>query len=114
MQHCSAFLRGRLRWDRFAGSAGWTRQAAPPLQLPRVGWGDAPTNAHSIGRTTLDGRPVRIVTLLDPSGPAWFTVWIDERRLLPRRVEMTAPAHFMVGRYGPFDGPVSIMPPVGG
>ena len=104
---------GRRRWDRFPGSTGWMAQAAQLLRLPRVGWGDAPTNAHSIGRTTLGGHPVRIVTLLDPSVPAWFTVWIDERRLLPLRVDMTAPAHFMVDRYGPFNGPVAIVPPVG-
>ena len=104
---------GGRRWDRFPPSTSWTAQAAQPLQLPRVAWGNAPTNAYAIGRTTLDGHPVQIVTLLDASVPAWFTVWIDERRLLPLRTEMTAPAHFMVDRYGPFDGPVSIVPPAG-
>ena len=105
---------GQRRWDRLPGSTGWTAQATQQLRLPRVGWGDAPTNAHSIGRTTLDGHSVLIVTLLDPSVPAWFTVWIDKRRLLPLRLDMTAPAHFMVERYGPFNGPVTIIPPVSG
>ena len=104
---------GGRRWDRFPGTAGWTAQAAQPLRLPRAAWGEAPTNAYELGRTTLDGHAVHIVTLLDPGVPAWFTVWIDARRELPLRLEMTAAAHFMVDRYGPFNGPLSIVPPAG-
>jgi hypothetical protein len=51
------------------------------------------------------------VTMLDRAVPAWFTLWLDARTLLPKRLQMTATAHFMKHRYVGFNRPVAIEPP---
>ncbi len=107
----SGIVIGPTRWTRLAGSTTWERIEVQPLTLPKAGWGTTPRNAFAVGRTTIGGRPVRVVTLLDPAIPAWHTVYVDEQRLLPLRVDMTASAHFMVDRYTAFGAGIEIEPP---
>ncbi len=109
----SGIVIGERRWDRESAAAPWVEQVAQLLSLPATGWGARPTNAFEIGRGSSDGHPVRIVTLLDPRGRAWFTASIDTATGLLRRLDMTAAAHFMVDRYRAFDAPLAIEPPVG-
>lgn len=109
----SGVVIGETRWDRFPGDQRWTKSQTQRLALPAITWGDTPTNAFEIGTGVLDGHAVRIVTLVDPHLPGWFTAWIDTTSLLPLRVDMTTAAHFMVDRYGPFNGPVTVVPPKG-
>jgi hypothetical protein len=54
---------------------------------------------------------VETVSFADPTVPAYFTVTIDSRTLLPRVLHMTAAAHFMTDRYVKFNAPPAIRPP---
>jgi hypothetical protein len=64
-------------------------------------------NAHLLRRT----RGTLLVSFLVPGVPAWFTVRLERRTLLPRTVDMTATAHFMHHTYFGFDAPRRIFPP---
>lgn len=59
----------------------------------------------------VDGRPVWVVSFLDATTPAWFTVWIDRSTYRTLRLEMIATAHFMHDRDGPCDAPLRVEPP---
>ncbi len=108
----SAVVLGTRRWDRDRSGAKWRRsQQLPPLRVPQPAWGSRATNAHLLGETRVDGRPVWIVSFVNPSTPAWFTTWIDRTTYRPLRLHMTAAAHFMTHRYLEFDRPLAIRPP---
>jgi hypothetical protein len=97
-----AIVVGGRRWDRPSAGARWQPSATAPLTVPSPYWSTV-TNAHLVGPRT--------VTFLDRSIPAWFHVVLEPSRDLPRRVAMTAAAHFMVDRYSRFDGPLAISAP---
>ena len=108
----AAIVIGRTRWDRDAPGAPWRRSSQlPPLQVPQPTWGDVAVNAHMIGTARVAGRPVWVVTFLNPTTPAWFTAWIDRRSYRTLRLRMTASAHFMYHAYEAFDRPLRIRPP---
>jgi hypothetical protein len=46
--------------------------------------------------------------------PAFFTVWIAKATGRTLELRMTAAAHFMHHRYGPFDAPEQIRAPTTG
>jgi copper transport protein len=96
----SAIVIGALRWDRDSTRAPWVRSAQTPVDVTQPGWG-SPTNVHEIAPGVL--------TFLDRRVPAWFHVTLAGSR--PRRVRMTAAAHFMIDSYVGFDVPVDISPP---
>jgi copper transport protein len=91
---------GGHRWDRAGTRAPWVSSAQTPLDVTQPLWRGA-TNVHLVAPGVL--------TFLDRRTPAWFRVTLGGDR--PRRVQMTAAAHFMVDRYVGFDGPVEISPP---
>ena len=91
---------GDLRWDKDNPRARWVKSPQTPVHVTEPGWGGA-TNVHEIAPGEL--------TFLDRNVPAWFHVTLGEKR--PRRVQMTAAAHFMDDRYLGFDVPVEISPP---
>ena len=91
---------GNRRWDRDRVGARWLESSQTPLDVTSPYWQKA-TNVHLVAPNVL--------TLLDRSIPAWFRVTLAKG--LPARVEMTAPAHFMVDRYVGFGVPVEISPP---
>lgn len=97
-----AIVVGARRWDRADASGRWQPSPQTPLRVPQPYWRRA-TNAHLVAPRT--------VTFLDRSIPAWFRVTLERERDLPRRVAMTAAAHFMVDRYSSFDAPLDVSPP---
>jgi copper transport protein len=102
---------GTRRWDRAPG-ADWVRSRQfPPLSQPAPFWSPTVTNAHVLRTARVDGRPVWVVSFLDPSTPAWFTAWVDRSSYRTLRLEMVATAHFMHDRDGPFNAPVRVEPP---
>jgi hypothetical protein len=107
----AAVVIGSRRWDRLQPGGRWQRSAQTPLPQPTPIWRSA-VDAHVLGSARVAGRPVWLVSFLDPSVPAWFTVWIEKSTFRPLELRMTAAAHFMHHRYGSFNAPLRITPPV--
>jgi hypothetical protein len=97
---------GTRRWDRPTPIATWQESVQATLPQPATQWNHA-TNAHVIA----DNGATKTVSFADPTIPAYFTVTLDAKTLLPRVLHMTAPAHFMTDRYESFNRPRSIYPP---
>jgi copper transport protein len=97
---------GGRRWDRDARSKPWKESPQTPLPQPATQWAYA-VSAHEIART----RRTITVSFADPAIPAYFTVMVDRRTLLPHVLHMVAPAHFMTDRYLSFNAPRAIRPP---
>ncbi|MFL5929206.1 MAG: copper resistance CopC/CopD family protein [Gaiellaceae bacterium] len=91
---------GSVRWDKDSPTAPWVKSPQTPVHVTEPGWGN-PTNVHEIAPGVL--------TFVDRRIPAWFHLTLGGKR--PRRVQMTAAAHFMDDRYVGFDVPVEISPP---
>jgi hypothetical protein len=107
----SAVVIGTRRWDRTKPGGKWVESQTPALQLPAPAWSNPTVNAHVIGTATVAGRPVWLVSFVNPSVPAWFTAWIDRKTYRTLRLRMTAASHFMLHRYVEFDRPLGIKPP---
>jgi hypothetical protein len=97
---------GTRRWDRATPRAQWQESGQTTLPQPATQWSFA-TNAHVIA----DDGSTKTVTFADPSIPAYFTVTLDAKTLLPRVLHMTAAAHLMTDSYESFNAPRSIFPP---
>jgi copper transport protein len=97
---------GTRRWDRPTPRTKWQESIQTRLPQPATQWNQA-TNAHVIA----DNGASKTVSFADPTIPAYFTVTLDAKTLLPRVMHMTAPAHFMTDRYESFNRPRSIYPP---
>ncbi|HVH51466.1 MAG TPA: copper resistance protein CopC [Gaiellaceae bacterium] len=97
---------GDRRWDRIAADKPWQESPQTPLPQPATQWTYA-TSAHVIAETSR----TTTVSFADPTIPAYFTVTLDKRTLLPSVLHMVAPAHFMVDRYLSFNAPRAIRPP---
>ena len=107
----SAVVIGERRWDRIKPSGPWTRSSQiPALAVPQPSWRRA-TDVRLLARTSVAGRPVWVVSFVDPTIPAWFTTWIDRSTYRALRLRMTAAGHFMFHRYLQFNAPVRIAPP---
>jgi hypothetical protein len=102
---------GQQRWDRDAGGKWVESPQIPALAQPAPFWPTQVTDAHVLRTARVDGRPVWVVSFLDPATPAWFTVWIDRSSYRTLRLDMVAAAHFMRDRDGPFNAPIKIEPP---
>ena len=108
----SAVVIGKQRWDRTTPHSRWVRSAqVPPLQVPQPAWGNDFSNAHVLGTARVAGRPVWVASFVNPSIPAFFTAWIDQRSYRTLQLRMTAAAHFMFHRYTAFNRSVRIVPP---
>jgi hypothetical protein len=108
----SAVVIGTRRWDRQSPGAAWRKsEQEPKLSVPAPAWGDRAVNAHVLGTATVDGRPVWVVSFVNPTVPAWFTAWIDRSSYRTLRLRMTAASHFMFHRYVEFNKPVGIAAP---
>jgi copper transport protein len=100
---------GNRRWDRARGRE-WEMSPQTPLPQPEPIWAGGLTNAY-----VLEATPsTYVVSFLNRNGPAWFTVRLDRRTLLPRGLAMTAAAHFMTHRYTKFNASSSIKAPSAG
>ena len=99
-------LIGATRWDRTKPGGAWVKSSSQAIAAPTPIWPRSPSDARLLAKTK-DGY---VVSLLDRSIPAWFTLRLD-RRLRPRSLKMTAPAHFMHHDYLSFNRPLKIRPP---
>ena len=107
-----AVVLGTRRWDRDRPGKPWRRsQQLPALRVPQPAWGSTATNAYVLREGRVAGRPVWVVSFINPTTPAWFTAWIDRATYRPLRLRMTAAAHFMTHRYLAFNQPLTIAPP---
>lgn len=108
----SAVVIGNRRWDRPDNHTAWTKSPQEPkLNVPDPTWGSLAENAHVLGTARVGGRPVWVVSFVNPSIPAWFTAWIDQQSYRTLRMRMTAASHFMFHRYVEFNKPLAISPP---
>jgi copper transport protein len=97
---------GTRRWDRVRGGK-WRESGTDVLPQPTPIWGLHPQDAHLLGRT----RRADVISFIDRSLPAWFTVRLERRTLHPVSLKMTAAAHFMRHRYTAFNDVPRIRPP---
>jgi copper transport protein len=97
---------GPRRWDRARGGK-WVPSPQDPTPQPEPIWAGHSTNAYLLETTPT----TYVVAFLKPTGPAWFTLRLDRRTLLPQSLRMTAPAHFMTHRYTRFNAAPRIHPP---
>jgi hypothetical protein len=102
----SGIVIGSTRWDRDRPDAPWERSGQSRLRQPLPAWAQS-RNTHVIA----DNGDAKTLTFMDPSTPAYFTLTVDAKTLLPRELRMTAASHFMVDRYVRFNGPREIYPP---
>jgi copper transport protein len=105
-----AVVIGSRRWDRDPGGR-WLPSESSPLRQPTPAWVTAPDHASLIGSALVAGRPVWIVSFVQSSFPAWFTLWIDRTSYRTLELRMVAAAHFMHHRYGDFNAAPPIRPP---
>lgn len=103
----SGIIIGSRRWDRVPGGK-WQASPQEPTPQPEPIWTGHVTNAYLLSSTP----STYVVSFLKPIGPAWFTLVLDRRTMLPRTMRMTATAHFMHHRYGHFNAAPRIKPPV--
>jgi hypothetical protein len=101
---------GDRRWTRPAGSKRWLASPQQPVQQPLPFWTSA-VDARVLGTVSVRGRPAWKVSFFDPGTPGWFTILVDKGTMHTMEMWMTATAHFMHDSYGPFNGPLSIVPP---
>jgi hypothetical protein len=105
----AAIAIGGRRWDKLPGQR-WQASDQDPIREPIPLW-ESVADAHLLGSATLRGRAVWKVSFFDPEIPAWFTIWVDKATARTLELRMTAQAHFMHQVYGPFDRPLTIVPP---
>ena len=103
----SGIIIGSRRWDLFPGGK-WQASTQEPTPQPEPIWSGHVTNAYVLSSTPT----TYVVSFLKPIGPAWFTLVLDRRTMLPRTLRMTATAHFMHHRYSHFNNAPKIKPPV--
>jgi copper transport protein len=103
----SGIIIGRRRWDLFPGGK-WQESTQEPTPQPEPIWSGHVTNAYILSSTP----KTYVVSFLKPIGPAWFTLALDRRTMLPETLRMTATAHFMHHRYDHFNSAPRIKPPV--
>jgi hypothetical protein len=104
-----AIVIGKRRWDWDNGR--WHESSDDPIQAPAYNWEGA-GRPRLLGRAVVAGVSVRVLAAFRPneSYPAWFRLFVArDGRIL--RMEMSAPAHFMVDRYTGLDRPLRIEPP---
>ncbi|MEP6811742.1 MAG: copper resistance protein CopC [Actinomycetota bacterium] len=97
---------GNRRWDRSTPDAAWRESPQTQLPQPATQWNQI-ANVNVVAADT----ETKTITFVDPTTPAYFQVVVDVHTLLPRSVNMTAAAHFMVDRYIRFNAPRAIFPP---
>jgi hypothetical protein len=105
-----ATIIGGRRWDKAPGQL-WRESPQSPIRSVFPFWVTTPVNPHLLGSDTVAGRAVWVVSFVTPQVPAWFTIWIDKKTHRTLELRMTAAAHFMHHRYGPFNAPLTITSP---
>ena len=101
---------GGRRWSRFTSAGPWQLTPQLPVRQPLPAWVDV-SDAYVLGTSSVDGKPAWHISFFDPATPGWFSIFVDERSFHTVEIHMVAAAHFMRDVYGPFDAPLSIVPP---
>ena len=101
---------GNTRWTKPVGSSKWVTSPQLPVKQPQAFWVSA-TDAHVLGTVSVGGKPAWKISFFDPKTPGWYTIVVDKSTMRTVEMWMTAQAHFMHDRYGPFDAPIKIRPP---
>jgi hypothetical protein len=97
---------GSRRWDRVPGG-NWVPSPQETTPQPEPLWAGHFTNAYLLATTP----KTYTVSFVKSTGPAWFTLNLDRRTLLPRSLRMTAASHFMTHRYTGFNAAPKIRAP---
>jgi hypothetical protein len=101
-----AFRRGDEPWR--------TARRTAPFRYPAYAANYDGATAQRVGHdTTLNGRPMRVLTFYVPRDRAWYCWWIDAADGLLRREVMVAPSHYTTTSYEEQDVPASIALPEG-
>jgi hypothetical protein len=103
---------GKRSWTRNYGSTTWKESAqTAPINPIAPYWAPLIQDATVLGSSTVQGRPVWIVSFADPQTPGFFTIWVDKANHRTLQLKMTAAAHFMHHTYHGFNTPISVEPP---
>jgi len=106
-----AVVIGRRRWDK-TGAGGWRQSTQnPPVKAISPYWAGLIQDPTLLGSTTLRGHHAWIVSFAAPQIPAFFQIDVDKQNDRVLDLRMTASAHFMHHRYGPFNTRIAIKPP---
>jgi copper transport protein len=100
-----SILIGSSRWDRNADGT-WTKTQTTPSRLPDAFWAPDATAVHLAARGRLEQ-----LTLVNPSGPTFFRLWVDPQTHLVQHLRMITAAHFMTEFEGHFNAEPKIRPP---
>jgi copper transport protein len=108
----AAIIIGDRRWDRSSARGRWHESPQqPPIRQPVPFWPSRFADAHVLRVARVHGDPVWVVSFLDPTTPAWFTLWVDPRTYQTLHLEMIATAHFMDNSNGRFNAAITVEPP---
>jgi len=102
---------GTRRWDKQPGRDFAETTQRPPLKAITPYWTGILEDPTLLGSVRFDGHEAWVVSFAAPQIPAFFQIDVDKATDRTLAVKMTASAHFMYDRYGPFDRPLSIEPP---
>jgi copper transport protein len=103
----SARIIGTTRWDRDPGR-DWVRSPAPRSKVPDAFWAPGAEAVYVAG----SDRETTQLTLVLPSGPTFFRLWIDRSTQQVVRLRMITAAHFMREReYDQNRAPPVVPPP---
>lgn len=102
---------GTRRWDKQDGTPWRESAQRPPVQAISPYWAGVIQDPTVLRSTTYAGRPATVLTFAAPQIPAFFEITVDNATKRTLALRMTASAHFMHHRYGPFDTELSIHPP---
>lgn len=103
---------GNRRWDKPLGGR-WQGSSQTPIKPIAPYWAPLIQDATILGTVSVGGHPCWKISFADPQTPGFFTIWLDKSNDRTLELEMTAAAHFMHHRYGPFNAPLKIQPPSG-
>jgi hypothetical protein len=116
-----AIVIGSTRWIHLPGDLGWTEQEGA-ASVPPSQWGEEYSGATGftiLGEETVDGASTQILSFVVPEiveprrqTAAWYLWWVDIESGHVRREAMVSRVHYMLNRFGDFDAPVVLEPPV--
>lgn len=106
-----AIVIGNRRWDKSGGGPWRESPQQPPIASIAPFWSGVIEDPTVLRRTTYEGRPATVLSFAAPQIPAFFEITVDDATDRTVDLRMTASAHFMHHRYGPFNTTLAIRPP---
>lgn len=106
---------GKRRYDRATGGpwigSDWPEPAG--YRWPQYAYATTATEVTILGREQIDGVSSWVITFLDTTSDARFTLWIGETDGLIRQQRMFAVGHYMESHFSDFNASFTIVPPDG-